>query len=128
MAEQKSESPDTPNSDLDDDIIEIHDTPKKSTKLQTPSQTASREESAARSTGKRTIAQVIDLTLSDDDDDQPPRAPKRSNTGQFQALPSSPFERPGRLPISIPLGPGSSTNYAPSPSMAHDGGINHFNG
>ncbi|AEO69528.1 fdeb5bbb-d0b0-4499-b5dd-56976a7dcda6 [Thermothielavioides terrestris] len=51
------------------------------THLATPTSVASRDTSAApRSSSKRPAVEVIDLTLSDDDD-EPPRAVKRANYG-----------------------------------------------
>lgn len=76
----------------DDDLIEIRDVSRrsavKSEASQLPASMArtppysSREQSsnpaASRSgSGKRSIGHVIDLTFSDDDGEEPPRAPKR---------------------------------------------------
>ena len=82
-------------SDEDDDLIEIHDMPRlaaiKDEAVFTPGSMtrtppySSREQStvsaAPRSVnGKRPIGQVIDLTFSSDEEDQPLRAPKRQSS------------------------------------------------
>ncbi|CAC9895536.1 unnamed protein product [Aureobasidium pullulans] len=84
------------DSEDDDDIIEIQDTPKKSDKVeqikteggsatpalaqQTPPVSREASTVAPRPSAKRPSA-VIDLTLSDDED-EPPRPAKRTNTSQ----------------------------------------------
>ncbi|MCJ1406431.1 SUMO ligase siz1 [Ptychographa xylographoides] len=83
------------SSDEDDDLIEIQDMPRvsaiKDEALLTPSSMArtpphsSREQSfssaAPRSiSSKRPMSQVIDLTFSSDEEDQPSRGPKRQTT------------------------------------------------
>jgi E3 SUMO-protein ligase PIAS1 len=106
----KAASPANVNAGDDDDLVEIKDsrvTALKQGNTPTPSlssirtpQTASREPSTSRTTsqistnGKRPISQVIDLTLSDDDDDNPPRAPKRQFGASMYGTPPSMF--PGR--------------------------------
>ena len=82
----------TRSSSDDDDLIEIRDVSRrsavKSEASQVPASTArtppysSREPSsnpaASRSgSGKRSIGHVIDLTFSDEEEEEPPRAPKR---------------------------------------------------
>lgn len=53
----------------------------------TPNTTASRDSSAPARSGSKRPAEVIDLTLSDDDDDQPPA--KRQNLGPSVYTPGS---------------------------------------
>ena len=79
-----------PSDDDDDELVEIKDLPRvaamkaaggSATSLRTPP-TSSREQSTSSAvppstSAKRPIGQVVDLTLSSDDEDQPPRAPKR---------------------------------------------------
>lgn len=82
---QRSPSADFgPNSDDDEDIIEIQglsQATRVNPSSQTPSSSGVREGTAVpRSSSKRPISQVIDLTLSDDD--EPPRPAKRA-TGQI---------------------------------------------
>ncbi|MCJ1294656.1 SUMO ligase siz1 [Xylographa carneopallida] len=82
------------SSEEDDDIVEIQE-PRlaaiKDEALLTPSSMArtppysSREQSLTSaaprsSSGKRSIGQVIDLTFSSDEEEQPPRGPKRQTT------------------------------------------------
>ena len=82
-------------SDEDDDLIEIQDMPRlaaiKDEAVFTPasmtrtSPYSSREQSTASAAprsvnGKRPIGQVIDLTFSSDEEDQPLRAPKRQSS------------------------------------------------
>ena len=82
-------------SDEDDELIEIQDMPRlaaiKDEAVFTPASMtrtppySSREQSAASAAprsinGKRPIGQVIDLTFSSDDEDQPLRAPKRQSS------------------------------------------------
>ncbi|MCJ1323013.1 SUMO ligase siz1 [Xylographa vitiligo] len=82
------------SSEEDDDIVEIQE-PRlaaiKDEALLTPSSMArtppcsSREQSLSSaaprsSSGKRSIGQVIDLTFSSDEEEQPPRGPKRQST------------------------------------------------
>lgn len=110
-----SESPPGANgtssaTDEDEDIVEIKgsrvsllkdQTPHTSNNSQNLSATplsTSREPSTAsggvRSTNKRPISQVIDLTFSDEDDDEPPRPAKRQfancgmNDSRYEAFPS----------------------------------------
>ena len=85
---------DRSSSEEDDDIVEIHE-PRlaaiKDEALLTPSSMArtppysSREQSLSSgaprsSSGKRSIGQVIDLTFSSDEEEQPPRGSKRQST------------------------------------------------
>ncbi len=85
----------------DEDLVEIKDMPRvaavkseaTSLSIRTPP-TSSREQStssaAPPSTGdKRARGQVIDLTFSSDEDDEPPRAPKRQSTNTSSATLSS---------------------------------------
>lgn len=83
VASQRSPSADLgPNSDDDEDVIEIQDS-RSVRKFDTPSQAGTpsnrgnSQDTAQRSSSKRPISQVIDLTLSDDDD-EPPRPAKRN--------------------------------------------------
>jgi len=91
VASQRSPSADLgPNSDDDEDVIEIQDS-RPVRKPDTPSQagtssnnTGNSQDITNRSSSKRPISQVIDLTLSDDDD-EPPRPAKRHNASQTQS-------------------------------------------
>jgi E3 SUMO-protein ligase PIAS1 len=76
--------------DDDDDFIEIGHlfTPKlkredasDSFNLHTTPSTQDRIPSVPKSSQKRPAPQVIDLTISDDEDDEPPRPPKRQALG-----------------------------------------------
>ncbi|KAF8457149.1 PINIT domain-containing protein [Terfezia claveryi] len=85
VASQRSPSADLgPNSDEEEDVIEIQDS-RPVRKFDTPSQVGTpnnrgnSQDTTHRSSSKRPISQVIDLTLSDDDD-EPPRPAKRHNT------------------------------------------------
>ncbi len=96
----------------DDDLVEIKDTRVASFKneaISTPSAFARtpplshREPSATSatsraSTGKRPIEQVIDLTFSDNDDEEPTRAPKRQTVQN--SLNSVPESRSGTVPAN----------------------------
>jgi E3 SUMO-protein ligase PIAS1 len=99
---KKEATPNHAASYLDDDdlvISEVSRTAGRSTPavsmgstasphLATPTSVASRDTSAApRSSNKRLAPEVIDLTLSDDD--EPPRPVKRANTGT--GYPTVPF-------------------------------------
>ena len=94
----------------DEDLVEIKDMPRVAAVkseatgplMRTPP-TSSREQSissgAPPSTGdKRSRGNIIDLTFSSDEDDQPPRAPKRQSTNTSSAtlscFPSSDNVRP----------------------------------
>ena len=101
-------SPKTSNrdasSDADDDLIEIQEVPRVSSiktegphepnMLRTPP-FSSREPSTssgpqASVSNKRPAPQIVDLTLSSDEDDEPIRAPKRQNTsGQSHEFPDT---------------------------------------
>ncbi len=85
----------------DEDLVEIKDMPRVAAVkseatgsfMRTPP-TSSREQStssaAPPSTGdKRPRGQIIDLTFSSDEDDEPPRAPKRQSTNASSATLSS---------------------------------------
>ncbi|KAI9718969.1 MAG: hypothetical protein M1812_003854 [Candelaria pacifica] len=99
------------NSD-DDDLVEIKGmrvTSLKNEAISTPSALtrtpplSSREPSTASATsrppsGKRPIEQVIDLTFSDDEDEEPIRAPKRQTT--LNSLSSVPDSRSGIVPAN----------------------------
>jgi E3 SUMO-protein ligase PIAS1 len=89
----------------DDDLIEIKETKVSSQKLgnglspsltRTP-QMASKGTSAPQTTpntgtkGKRPISQIIDLTISDGEDDNKPRAPKRQFTTSAYDTPAKMF-------------------------------------
>ncbi|MCJ1395256.1 SUMO ligase siz1 [Xylographa bjoerkii] len=88
------------SSEEDDDIVEIQE-PRlaaiKDEALLTPSSMArtppysSREQSLSSaaprsSSGKRSIGQVIDLTFSSDEEEQPPRGPKRQSTSNGASI------------------------------------------
>ena len=83
VASQRSPSADLgPNSDDDEDVVEIQDSrPVRKvdtpTQAGTPNNRGNSQDTAHRSSSKRPISQVIDLTLSDDD--EPPRPAKRHN-------------------------------------------------
>ncbi|MCJ1472835.1 SUMO ligase siz1 [Lambiella insularis] len=99
------------SSDDDDDLIEIQDMPRlaaiRDETLLTPSSMArtppysSREQSfssaAPRSntSGKRAIGQVIDLTFSSEDEEQPPRGPKRQSTQSSSNGPANSYTSSG---------------------------------
>ncbi|MCJ1385911.1 SUMO ligase siz1 [Xylographa soralifera] len=112
------------SSEEDDDIVEIQE-PRlaaiKDEALLTPSSMArtppysSREQSLSSaaprsSSGKRSIGQVIDLTFSSDEEEQPPRGPKRQSTsnGPSSSQPSSvatmahSLPRPNGFNFSLP--------------------------
>lgn len=96
MASQRSPSPDLPsNSDDDEEVIEIEDSRpvrkiESHSQSSTPHHRGNREEtvthSEPRSVSKRPLSQVIDLTLSDDD--EPPRPAKRHTGGSGFHTPS----------------------------------------
>lgn len=101
---QRSPSADFgPNSD-DEDIIEIQALNQAtrvnpSSQSQTPSSSGAREGTAIpRSSSKRPISQVIDLTLSDDDE---PRPAKRSTEQILSLLNGSTGYRYNRSPLTI---------------------------
>ena len=115
--------------DEDDDLIEIQDMPRlaaikdEAAPFQ-PSMTrtppySSREQSTGSiaprsSNAKRTIGQVIDLTFSSDEEDQPPRGPKR----QISQREPINLPHPYHSPESRPNGPSYSIpriNSARSP-------------
>ena len=121
-ANSKSDTPTRRNgagsgTDEDEDLVEIKDMRVASLKEEAPytplamSRTppsSSREPSIASgsmrsSNNKRPIGQVIDLTFSDDDEDEPPRAAKRqhSNTGLHGAMDGG--SRYGYAPASARL-------------------------
>ena len=107
------------SSEADDDLIEIQEPPRISSikaegshepsMLRTPP-VSSREPSTSSGpqpsgSNKRPAAQVVDLTLSSDEDDEPIRAPKRQNTsGQSHEFPdtSSVNQMPIRSHGTIP--------------------------
>ncbi|MCJ1288344.1 SUMO ligase siz1 [Xylographa opegraphella] len=111
-------------SEEDDDIIEIQE-PRlaalKDEALLTPSSMgktppySSREQSLSlaaprSSSGKRSIGQVIDLTFSSDEEEQPPRGPKRQSTSNglsssqtsSRATMARSLPRPNGFNISLP--------------------------
>jgi E3 SUMO-protein ligase PIAS1 len=111
--------------DFDDDVVEVLDSPKAPTigikpefainspmgppgfsSFNTPP-LSSREPSVARSNAsaqrpgggsKRTASAVIDLTLDDEDEEQPPRPAKRQTTGNPLGGPTSSYNTPSSLP------------------------------
>ena len=103
----------------DEDLIEIKDMPRmmavkseaNDVLMRTPP-TSSREQSTSSAAPpligeKRSRGQVIDLTFSSDEDDEPPRAPKRQSTiTSAAALPSLPNSETGRpRPHEVSNGP-----------------------
>ena len=80
-----------PSSDDEEELVEIRDMPRLASvkneaqrepgMMRTPP-ISSREQStsSAPSSNKRPAGQVVDLTLSSDEDDEPPRGPKRQVT------------------------------------------------
>ncbi|KAI5202156.1 hypothetical protein AUEXF2481DRAFT_426196 [Aureobasidium subglaciale EXF-2481] len=138
------------DNDSDDDIIEIQDTPKKSDaveKIKTEGQSAtpalaqqtppvSRETStvAPRPSAKRPSAAVIDLTLSDDED-EPPRPAKRTTTSQNTSYNTPASLQDGRFadlanrPSSIvgsglpPINPGNPLALPPIKAPQPNGGL-----
>ncbi|KAF8471940.1 PINIT domain-containing protein [Kalaharituber pfeilii] len=117
VASQRSPSADVePNSD-DEDIIEIQDSRQAKrvdpVSVASPVNTGSQEATAPRSASKRPIAQVIDLTLSDDD--EPPRPPKRTAQLQTPSSSSSIDGRQMHRPIQFSiLSRPSGSNSSPS--------------
>lgn len=122
----KGGSPDNNNTSFgsdDEDLIEIRDARVSALKIastpvpfmsstRTPPM-SSREASAslvpthASTSGKRPASQVIDLTLSDDDDDVPvSRPPKRQFTGYDtpQSMLAGRSAPNGTIPHSLPYG------------------------
>jgi E3 SUMO-protein ligase PIAS1 len=147
---QKSQARAAYDNDSDDDIIEIEDTPKKAgtvDKIKTEHNSAtpalaqqtppvSREASTVvpRPSAKRPSTAVIDLTLSDDED-EPPRPAKRTNTSQntsyitpaslqdsrFADLANRPFNGVGSgLP---PMIPGDTLALPPIKPPQPNGGL-----
>lgn len=93
-------------SDWDDDLVEIQDLPRVASVkteitrepglMRTPP-ISSREQSASSltlplSNKKRSVGHIVDLTLSSDEDDEPPRGPKRQiihkSSSGFPKIPS----------------------------------------
>jgi E3 SUMO-protein ligase PIAS1 len=110
--------------DFDDEIVEVLDSPKAPTNgvkhefagaspmgppgfsFNTPP-LSSREASVARSNAsaqrpggasKRAASAVIDLTLDDEDEEQPPRPAKRQTTGNPLGGPTSSYNTPSSIP------------------------------
>lgn len=110
--------------DFDDDVVEVLDSPKAPTNgvkhefaaaspmgppgfsFNTPP-LSSREASVARSNAsaqrpaggsKRPASAVIDLTLDDEDEEQPPRPAKRQTTGNPLGGPTSSYNTPSSIP------------------------------
>ncbi|CAD0091666.1 unnamed protein product, partial [Aureobasidium vineae] len=138
------------DNDSDDDIIEIQDTPKKSEivgKIKTENNSAtpalaqqtppvSREAStvAPRPSAKRPSAAVIDLTLSDDED-EPPRPAKRTNTSQNTSFNTPASLQDGRFadlanrPSNVvgsglpPMNPGETLALPPIKAPQPNGGL-----
>ncbi|THZ09346.1 hypothetical protein D6C93_00095 [Aureobasidium pullulans] len=137
------------DSEDDDDIIEIQDTPKKSDKVeqikteggsatpalaqQTPPVTREASTVAPRPSAKRPSA-VIDLTLSDDED-EPPRPAKRTNTSQNTSYNTPASLQDGRFadlanrPSGIngsglpPMNPGDTLALPPITAPQPNGGL-----
>jgi E3 SUMO-protein ligase PIAS1 len=110
--------------DFDDEVVEVLDSPKAPTNgvkhefagaspmgppgfsFNTPP-LSSREASVARSNAsaqrpggasKRAASAVIDLTLDDEDEEQPPRPAKRQTTGNPLGGPTSSYNTPSSIP------------------------------
>lgn len=137
------------NDSDDDDIIEIQDTPKKTDKIDkvktegasaTPSlaqQTppVSRETSTVAPKSNKRPSAVIDLTLSDDDEDEPPRPAKRTNTSQNTSYNTPASLQEGRFadlanrPSSVvgsglpPLASGDTLALPPIKAPQPNGGV-----
>lgn len=84
----------------DDELVEIKDVPRiaaaknKGASYASPAREQQASTPSVSSTGsKRSINQVIDLTFSSDENDEPPRTPKRqlvaSSSNGFPSFPSS---------------------------------------
>lgn len=111
--------------DFDDDVVEVLDSPKAHTngvKHELPTVSpmgppglsafntpplSSREASVARSnasaprpagSNKRSASAVIDLTLDDEEEEQPPRPAKRQTTGNALGGPTRSFNTPPSMP------------------------------
>lgn len=108
--ESKQSKPSPTDDDDDDDLIEIGDDPasflKFSTPLRTPSVQPPFEKTTTPTTksNKRTRDEVIDLTLSDDDD-EPPAKVKRPSMSSSESFRS---RLPEKFHFNLP--PPSSTN------------------
>ncbi|KAJ4379452.1 E3 SUMO-protein ligase pli1 [Didymella sp. IMI 355093] len=112
--------------DSDDDLVEIPDyrvTSIKSEAAQTPNYLStppmpSREPSTAPRSGTKRTSEVVDLTLSDDD--EPPRPAKKvAYPHRPPTNPPEPSRRSFELPPPIPRPPQydhRSTSYRPPPS------------
>jgi E3 SUMO-protein ligase PIAS1 len=124
--------------DFDDDVVELQDSPPRAqangikhellaaspmgppgfSSFNTPP-LSSREVSVARSntsmqrpaSNKRAVSAVIDLTLSDEDEEQPPRPAKRQTTGNPLGGPTSSYNTPTSLPE-----PHRTQAYLPQPA------------
>ncbi|KAG9829939.1 hypothetical protein KCU63_g14882, partial [Aureobasidium melanogenum] len=147
---QKTQARAAYDNDSDDDIIEIQDTPKKSDtveKIKTEHNSAtpalaqqtppvSREAStvAPRPSAKRPSTAVIDLTLSDDED-EPPRPAKRTNTSQTTSYNTPASLQDGRFadlanrPSNVvgsglpPMNPGDTLALPPIKAPQPNGGL-----
>ena len=125
------------SSDADDDLIEVQEAPRVSSikiesshepaMLRTPP-ISSREPSTSSgpptsSSNKRPAAQVVDLTLSSDEDEEPVRVPKRHNTSglssganNINGLDRMPIRSNGIAP-SMPNQPVQSLNPFLAPNQ-----------
>lgn len=129
------------SSDAEDDLIEIQDAPQLASvkseisrelgMMRTPP-ISSREQStssAAPPSGskKRLAGQVVDLTNSSDEDEEPIRAPKRHATQSFSnglssipGLETMPM-RPNDMTASFLKQPQYHSNTVPTPNYASNG-------
>ena len=147
---QKSQARAAYDNDSDDDIIEIDDTPKKSGTVdkikaehnsatpalaqQTPPVSREASTVAPRPSAKRPSTAVIDLTLSDDED-EPPRPAKRTNTSQNTSYNTPASLQDGRFadlanrPSGIngsglpPMNPGDTLALPPITAPQPNGGL-----
>ena len=116
----------------DKELVEIKDVPQitaAKTKVGLSASPANEQIVSAptpsSASSKRSIGQVIDLTFSSDEDDEPPRAPKRQLTNSsligLSTLPGSEVSRPrlnnenSRDPKHFPAKAFHTSNYIPRP-------------
>ena len=126
------------NSDAEEDLVEIRDLPRLASVktevsrepglMRTPP-ISSREQSTSSAplppaSNKRSAGQVVDLTLSSDEDDDPPRGPKRqqlvhkssSGLARFPGLDNVSLRTNGAnggVPRQPSLNPFASPNHTP---------------
>lgn len=116
----------SPDSDDDQDVIEITDT-KPDIRLKTPkakqndtppsgpASAIGREDASNRSSSKRPTSQIIDLTLTDDEDYESVRPAKRQHTDNSDTPLSQRVGLQFNFPQRTRLGdtPSSSDSYEP---------------